>query len=193
MTIQTAPYVVTNNLPAPTASSTIQSFTDVAGEAWVAKNSINSGNWMRARDALHAYIYRNATYNLVASPGAVFAFDTVNTDKWGMYSGASNYGLTAPIGGWYQALTEIQVTVSAANTFIQGWLQQNTPPSTVTQWTSENYFSARASGGLTWRSTALMWLAANDTVNVKVYNANAYPVGTGWLTAYLEMDYVGSG
>jgi hypothetical protein len=194
---QVPDYSLSNNLPAPVATTTIQSFTDLNGEVWVAKNTANANNgqWRRARDVLMGRIWRSAALNFAASPGNVIAFDTVAGDNFGMYTGASFYGFSVPIAGWYEAMGNLQATSSVANTYVQGSIQQNTGPSngTVVNWSSDNYFTSRASGGLLWRSKALMYLAANDIVNIKAYNQNLFAVSGGAVCSFLCLAYMGSG
>jgi len=188
-TIQTPTYTPAWNLPAPvTTGTTIQNFTDPNGEVWVAKNGVNSGMWFRARDALHGIIYRNAAYNMPTA-AAIIAYDAVLRDVYGMSTGASNYGFAAPIPGWYLAFAMLQGTCTVANAFIQGSIARN-----GTFWSSDNEFSALASGGgLLWRTSALLYLAAGDIVNVNAYNANGFAVSGSWMVNRLEFDYMGTG
>jgi hypothetical protein len=187
-------YAVTDNLPAPlTSGTTIQSFTDVGGEIWVAKNGVNGGTWNRARDVLKGIITRTAALNMPTATtggGGIIAFDTVAKDVYGMYTGASNYGYTAFIGGWYQAFVIIQTICTVANAFIQGSIKVNN----TTLWSSDNEFSALASGGgLLWRSSALLFLNAGDIVNVVAYNAQGFAVSAGASVTHMDFEYVGSG
>jgi hypothetical protein len=177
------------NPPPVTSGTTTQSYTDLNGEVWVAKNGVNAGQWRRARDVLHAYIYRAAALNLSATVTTI-AYDTVTRDTYGMYTGASNYGFAVPIPGWYVAQANIIAVCTAANAYIQGYIYQNN----TTIWSSDNYFSALASGGgLCWRTAALMWLAAGDIVNCRAQQANGFAVSAGSPTTYMTLDYMGSG
>lgn len=190
MTIQN--YALIDNLPPPvTSGTTIQSFTDVmTGEVWVAKNGVQSGNWRKARDVLHSLCYRSTS---VAMPtaSAILQFDSARNDTWGLYVGSTNFGFAVPLSGWYRAYAALEVTVAVAGTYIQGNIMQNN----VTNWSSDNWFSTRASGGLCWKSQALMFLSAGDIVNVHGYQTNGYSyfvTGT-WSPCHFEISYLGTG
>lgn len=191
MTIQT--YALVENLPPPVTSGTgIQSFTDVmTGEVWIAKNGVYGGNWYRARDVVHYHAYRATAYTMSITAGTIFPCDTPWQDTWGFATGSPNYAFTAPVPGWYRGFAYIEVTVAAIGQYIQGSLQQNN----TTNWSSDNMFSTRASGGLCWRTHALLFLNAGDFVNLKANSSTAYGIiTTGNLPpCHLEMDYLGTG
>jgi hypothetical protein len=190
MTIQT--YALIDNLPPPvTTGTTIQSFTDaMTGEVWIAKNGVYSGHWRKARDVVHFHVYRLATLNMPTTT-AIIPFDTPWADTWGFSTGSPNYGFTAPVPGFYRAFSYLEVTVAVAGTYIQMYLQQNN----TTNWSSDNYFSSRPSGGLCARTHALMYLNAGDFVNVHAYNTQGYAcIVTGNVPpCHLEVNYLGTG
>jgi hypothetical protein len=191
MTIQT--YALIDNLPPPVTPPTapIQSFTDaMTGEVWIARGNVYSGGWRKARDVVHFHAFRNAAYNLPTASG-IIAFDTNWADNFSLYTGSPNYGCQVPVQGFYRAFAYLEVTVAVAGTYIQMNLQQNN----TTNWSSDNYFSTRASGGLCARTQALMYLNAGDIVNLHAYQPQGYPcVVTGNIPpCHLEVSYLGTG
>jgi hypothetical protein len=189
MTIQT--YALIDNLPPPvTSGSGIQSFTDaMTGEVWIAKNGVYGGAWRKARDVVHFHTYRAAAYNLPTA-SAVIVFDTPWHDTWG-FSAGSNYQFTAWIPGFYRVFSYLEVSVAAAGTYIQMNLMQNN----ATNWSSDNYFTSRASGGLCARTQALMYLSIGDLVNLHAYQPQGYPciVSGSPPPCHLEVSYLGTG
>jgi hypothetical protein len=96
----------TTNLPAPvTSGTTVQSFTDVLNDVWVAKNGVRGGNWRRARDVLRARVFRtaNVTASTVNSWNWI-PYDTTGWDEYGMVSlGVGSPGpFTCPLAGAWQ-------------------------------------------------------------------------------------------
>jgi hypothetical protein len=189
VTIQT--YAVVNNLPPPVTSGTgIQNWTDaMTGEVWVAKVGVSGGAWRKARDVLHGILHRSAATPMVASPGAIVPYDFVDQDAYGMFTGAANYGWNVPIPGWYRAFSTIVVGVAVANAFIQGQIQQNNS----VNWSSDNWWNTLSTGNLTWRSLALMYLAAGDIVNVKASQQQGYSYIAGATYTRFEINYLGTG
>jgi hypothetical protein len=115
MSIQT--YVPVDNLPAPiTTGTTIQNFTDVWGDVWVAKNGVNGGNWRRARDVLTSKIYRAAAWT-TGSSGSLLSFDSVTRDPYGLAGGGQ---WTCPVAGVYavSAVAGITFTATAQAAYI---------------------------------------------------------------------------
>jgi hypothetical protein len=111
-TIEIPTYVPALPLPAPlTSGSGVQSYTDPYGDVWVAANGVFNGAWKRARDVLHAHLYRNAAYTPNTSE-AFLSFDS-GRDLYGMYSAASS-GWIAPIAGYYRV--EMQIAVNGTAT-----------------------------------------------------------------------------
>jgi hypothetical protein len=95
-------YVSLIPLPAPvTSGTTIQTYTDPNGDVWVAKNGVNGGNWLRARDVLYCRMTRAAAMNLTTSQ-VTMPYDTTYRDAYGMWTPAQN-GVLAPVAGLYRA------------------------------------------------------------------------------------------
>jgi hypothetical protein len=78
--------------PPPTGFNT---FTDGSGEVWV---SLNGSAWKKARDVLHAKVYRNTPYTFPVAPTAI-PYDTVDSDPFLLYTSPN---FKAPIAGMYQ-------------------------------------------------------------------------------------------
>jgi hypothetical protein len=199
MSIQTG--VPLNGLPPPTPPNIAQSYTDAWGEVWVSQYPAYSatiyvpgflpyGGWRKARDVLHAVIYRNAAFtNGSASPGITVAYDTVLQDGYGMYVGSPTFGFQVPIGGWYWVQATANGNSTAVGTYIQGEIYRNS-----TQVTSNNHSSPLVGGGLSWSSYVDLYLAANDTITCKTYqNGTAAGLQTGPSNTRLEISYQGTG
>jgi hypothetical protein len=109
----------TPNLPAPiTSGSGINSYTDVLGEVWVAKNGVNGGNWKRARDALHARWYRTAALTSTTTVQNM-PYDTTHYDAYGLVSNAAGYSqFAAPVSGMYGIYVQLGASPTAAAQYI---------------------------------------------------------------------------
>jgi hypothetical protein len=98
-------------LPPPeTTGTTVQSFTDVNGDIWIAKNGVNGGVYRRARDVLHCRVYRSAAWTPTASLQKLI-WDTAVKNDYGIWTGAGNFSV--PIGGWYGFNLNVAATASA--------------------------------------------------------------------------------
>jgi hypothetical protein len=158
-------------LPAPvTSGSGIQSYTDPMGDVWVAANGVNSGNWKRARDALHCEYYRAAAWTTPTSLSAV-AMDQVIEDFYGLYN--ANTGVfSVPVTGLYL----LNFSVAATATAINQWLNcvlVNTGGSMVAQF--QNY--AGAAANFTSATIYQRALANTETITTKV-NASVGMTGS---------------
>jgi hypothetical protein len=186
MSIQT--YVVPNDLPAPTASATTVTFTDVYGEQWVAKSSVASGAWRKARDVLHAVIYRNTTLAMPSGAGTFIAYDTVLRDTYGMFS--SN-GFSIPAAGWYRIQATCNSNTTAAGQYIQGGIWGG--PAAGTNIAGSNSVTATA-GGLSMRVWIETVCAVNDLIKAQFYiNIASQNLQLGQSNARLEISYIGTG
>ena len=176
-----------NDLPAPVITgTTIQSFTDVYGEVWVAKNGVYGGQWRKARDVLHAVIYRGSTWTAgTAAPGVVIPYDTPLRDIYGMFVAS---GFTVPIKGWYWVQATSNDNSTAAGTYVQGEIYQN-----AAQVTSLNH-STPISGGLSWSSYIDLYCNAGDAITCRSYkNGAANAPQFGQSNTRLEISYLGTG
>jgi hypothetical protein len=136
-----ATYVPPNDLPAPvTSGTTIQTFQDIFGEWWVAKSTVNSGNWYKARDVLHGMVYRNAAFT-PPTANTLFAFDTVQRDTYGMWSSA-NYSWNIPLTGWYRLQVVWGAGAVTSSNYVAVNLYRN-----GSQFTSMNNIACQATAG----------------------------------------------
>jgi hypothetical protein len=126
---------------------------------------------------------------------AIIQFDTAFHCPFSMQNLVSYYGFYIPVQGYYRAYAALSVTVSAAGTYIQGNITQNTGTNNATHvnWSSDNWFSTRASGGLFWKSQCLMYLSVGDIVNLYAFQTQGYACGTTLQTCRMELDYLGTG
>jgi hypothetical protein len=82
----------------PVAAGTpFQSYTDQNSVVWIAKGAVAGGAWRRARDYLHARIYRAAALNYMLVSNSC-AFDTADYDVYGLLGGG---GFVVPLAGLY--------------------------------------------------------------------------------------------
>jgi hypothetical protein len=179
--------VPVNGMPPPVTTNTPQSYTDPWGEVWVARSSMSGGAWSRARDVIHAVIYRNAAYTMPTA-NTIIPYDTVQIDNFGMYVGSPTYGFTVPIPGWYWVQATCNGNANAVGQYIQGSLEQN-----GTAITSENSITSLTGGGLSWRTWIDVFLAAGDKINAVAYNPSGLAAQTGLANVRLEISYIGTG
>lgn len=184
-------YVNQNNLPAPvTSGSGLQTWQDVWGDWWVAVNGVNNGAWRKARDVLHAVIYRNAAYTMPTA-NAGMPYDTVWRDPlgWATGLGTVNAGFMVPISGWYRVQATCNGNVNAAGQYIQGFIYSG-----ASQSFSINSSSALTSGGLAWRVWGVLYQNAGaGPIRGAVYQPAGLAAQVGLLNARLEISFVGTG
>jgi len=181
----------TTNLPAPVTSGGFQSFTDTLGDVWVANNTIASGAWKRARDALHCRVYRTAPLSLNAGTLQPCQMDTVYQDTWGMSDGN---GVAFKITGNFNISGQLAFTATAAAQFILTRIYAGPSGAETMIGTAQNY-SATTSGtisaGLSF-SHIVTNTAAHVILQATGSGTQAMPVGAVyWL--YLSVDYLGTG
>jgi hypothetical protein len=97
--VQIPTYAPALALPPPvTSGSTIQTFTDVYGDAWVAMNGVRNGIWMRARDVVGARVYRPAAFTPITSAWTFFGFNAATFNLFNLNNGGN---FTCPVAGLY--------------------------------------------------------------------------------------------
>lgn len=177
-------YAIPDNLPAPvTSGTTVQNFTDIWGDVWVAKNGVNGGNWRRARDVLYAKWYRNAAVN--AGGIAAITLDTMTKDDYGLYAGSA---FTAPVPGWYNVIFQLAVTSTATGQWctarlnytggvVVGYMRQHCTTITV--------FTALC--------VLQTYLNAADTITTLSEASVTLAVATGVHETYATLEYRGTG
>lgn len=183
-------YAVVNDLPAPvTTGTTIQSFTDVWGEVWVAKNGVNGGNWLKARDVLHGKIARAGAWN-TSTTIVQFSYDTIMRDTYGMAATGGSYWVV-PIPGWWLWVATLSSAVAAGAGFMQGELRQSGAP--VAE--ALGVPAASGPGGLTCNATAMVsvFCAAGDTLQLFQRASTSVTGGVGSNYVYSDLNYMGTG
>jgi hypothetical protein len=178
----------TPNLPAPvTSGTTIQTFTDALGDVWVAKNGVNAGAWKRARDVLHARVWRNAAFNWTTA-AAVLVFDTIDRDVYGVYSTATGQ-FSAIVAGWYHLQTRGLVLSTAGGT---NWYQLDVYKNGSL---SAQGFSTVMPAGLypTPIGSGSVYCAAGDYLTVVESAGTAIAGGTNANSTFATVDYLGTG
>ena len=183
----------TPNLPAPvTSGTTIQSFTDVLGDVWVAKNGINSGAWARARDVLYARWARTAAYTMPTGT-AIFPFDTNLRDVFGIYVGASNW-MVAPVSGLYDVKAQLSVTATATGQ----WLEQRLYTGSMAVIIQVMRAHASAAAVFSGIVHATVYMNAGDNLAVANFASAALAASVGiWTTyggwSFVDFAYRGTG
>jgi hypothetical protein len=180
-------------LPAPYTGAGIGTFTDSAGVLWVAKSTVNSGNWARATDVLNSQVYRNAAMNLSTSTGSTLVWDTVTKDTMGMYSTSTGFW-TIPVAGLYQLCAKIDAASTAAGQYVSVYAGNQTLTGGFT-WIQSGY--STASGQSIWASLNILFSAAlNDTVRTPCLGSAALALNLpafGLNPNIATLAYVGTG
>jgi hypothetical protein len=186
MSVQT--YAPLSNLPAPVTTGTaIQSYTDVWGEIWVAKNGVNNGTWFKAREVLKAAWQRTAAFNTAGTP-TLFAWDTMIYDTYGLYVTSPTWGYVVPVPGWYRIFAEYAFAGTATTQYGGIRIMQN-----ATMITNENTICNAATGQVYTRSQSLPFAAAGDTFTVQYWSSTASMVGTAGAPTRFTIDFQGPG
>lgn len=182
----------TPNLPGPvTSGTTVQSFTDVLGDVWVALNGVSGGAWKRARDVLYAKAWRNAAYN---SLGNVFPimYDTIYRDPYGMYNLSTGY-FTCPVAGLWEISSLNSCSATATGQF-QRTILQVTPfgggaSTGHTQSFAHSSFAALVGVPV----TATAYCGAGDYWFCQVANSVTMNGNPGLSGMYGQLKYLGTG
>jgi hypothetical protein len=173
--------------PQLTAGTPIQSFTDYAGEVWVAKGGINNGQWRKARDVLKARVFRAGAYNFPTG-GVPIPYDTIERDVYGLFNLASSK-FTAPVAGWYSLGAKLAVGF-------------NTGGNSVTQSYSINGAFYIFAGGVTApiaggmhsvNAPQSVYLNANDQLSSDAFSSPVLPAIVGQNQTYCTFEYTGAG
>jgi hypothetical protein len=177
-------YAAPINLPASvTTGTTVQSFIDVLGDMWVAKNGVNGGNWFRARDVV------TARYNLAAAwtvPTTVTKapLTGANFDAYGLNDGAG--GFVVPVPGLYKADTQLVVAG------VSGYVFQVYLYADATQYAGGNSYGT-VTGGLFGHAHDLFKLNAGQVISSRGACSTAAAASVGQWTCYLSVAYQGTG
>lgn len=172
-------------LPPPTASATTVSYTDPLGDVWVAKASVNGGNWFRARDVLHARWWRSAAYSLTT--GAIsIPYDTSVYDAYSLYSTGTTL-FTAPVAGQYDLRVTTLATATAASQYL---IVRIAVGGTVV---AQGQIYTAVAGAYTINSFTAFNLNVGSTVMMQSYSSVALALNTGAQYSFAEFHYVGTG
>jgi hypothetical protein len=184
MSIQT--YAVLDNLPAPvTTGTTIQTFQDVLGDWWVAKNGVNGGNWFRARDVLYARWGRTAAYTYPTS-GVNVPFNNVSRDVYGLWSSTSNAFVT-PVAGLWRMNSQLCVAFTAVGQFIAMFIA-------TSSYSVRTNFNAPVSGNQYCQAHDVFMCPAGDNLATTAYTSVALAMaGLTNSDCYLSVSYLGTG
>jgi hypothetical protein len=173
--------------PAPlTSGSTIQSFTDPTGEVWVAKNGVNGGQWLKARDVIYTRLTKTAAYTFPTTAGPVFPWDSVVRDVYGCFSGASGYAFTCPVAGLYRVDAMLCVTFTAVNQSLGIYLSGTNLKFRT------NIVSPSASNTYAHLHDA-SYYNAGDTGLIQASTSVALALYPGSSDNYISFQYVGTG
>jgi hypothetical protein len=180
------------NLPPPvTSGTTIQTFTDAAGDLWIAKNGVNGGAWKRPKEVLHARVYRSAAFTFSAGTWATMTMDTVQWDDYGLYGTAGTGYFTAPLLGWWRMSFILGASTNATGQWVQPGIWTTTngsiPAADTLQHASLNYPSV-AQVSCTRRITSL-----SDQYYCRYASGTALAGQAGADHCAFEMDYLGTG
>ena len=187
-------YAPINDLPAPvTSGSTIQTFTDVYGDVWVAANGVYGGAWRRARDVLALHVYVTVANALASAAFTKVNFNAVRTigawsgDPYSLWS-TSNYSFACPLAGRYYIAARTGSGFTAAayraitSVFQNGGEARRGP----------DIYGASSTEGSSFVSTDIM-LSLGDVVDIRHYSTPAgNSVATG-VQSWLDLAYLGTG
>jgi hypothetical protein len=176
--------------PAPLAAGAgFTSYTDPAGDVWVAKGGVNGGAWRRARDVLNGKVARGAVYSIpVNSSPVAIPFDTVVKDPFAMWT-AGSLRWTIPLTGRYASnvLAYAQATATAQLVAVAQMRNGATLGGVNVQ--------ASMAGALNPNVAMIVDLVAGDTLYPQI---SAYPgaLSSQWAdvtTTWMTLDYLGTG
>jgi hypothetical protein len=173
-------------LPPPiTSGSTIQAWQDSTGEWFVAKNGVNGGTWRKARDVLHAHVYRSASWSFSAGE-ITFNFDTAVFDAYGLFTPGGNF--TCPIPGLWQVASKYSHTPVGTNYTYMGVTVNGVVSAYV-----GGFNTSLTAGSQTACTPILVKAAAGDHIG-HVIGASAIMNGTvGQPYTWGTLDYIGTG
>ena len=186
---------VGTGLPAPVGTgTTIQSYTDPAGQVWVAKNGVNGGAWRKAQDVLTARVFQTATVSC-ATVAAIWPFDTVTHDAYGLWVPASHY-FVAPVAGVYALTGSVLYAQTAVAQQVQTYFTKNfggtpTPQVQLAYARAVAWTATPAGIGVPMADEEL--LAAGDNVATVTSNSVALSVWSGTHDCYMTFSYRGTG
>jgi hypothetical protein len=169
-------------LPPPVTAGGTQSYTDPTGEVWVARPGVNAGNWRRARDVLHARLFRNGALAL-GTTAVNIPFDSVTRDPYVIYTGGA---FVAPVAGVYQYVGQV-AGAPPTNQYLQIAARVNNAIVSVT--TIYNAFS----NGIAVVNTDRRYLNAGDLLQFFGASGATINAVPGADVIYAGISYLGTG
>jgi hypothetical protein len=168
----------------PYTGAGIGTMVDPSGEVWVARSTVNGGQWRRAKDAIHAEAYRNAAWTVAtANTDTPIPLDTVAADPMGLITLGTNAVFTCPVTGVYLVEGAAQAT---ANTLSLMRIMANAVP--IRQ------FGPLTMVGATVMVTGTARCTAGQTIYVACrVNTASSAMSVGPFTAYSAFHYLGTG
>jgi hypothetical protein len=192
--IEVPSYAPMINLPPPvTSGSGLQTFTDVLGDLWVAQNGTAGGAWKRARDVLHARVYRNAAFNCNSGTLTLVPMDGVYRDAWGMSDGS---GIAFLVTGAFAVTMQLGFVATVAAQWMMTRAYVGPVGSELLLGAAQNA-SAIASG--TWSASVtfnhvVTNAASHVLTQVTASGTMALSVAAGSPTwCWLSVSYLGTG
>lgn len=167
------------------SGSGLTSFTDGAGEVWVAAGSVLAGAWRKARDVLHAAYTRSVAWTLPQAWTALGMDNRLN-DPYALYNPSTGV-FTAPIAGLWGLFIAVGASADTAGRAVQAAIG----PTLGT-----NLGAGIASSGgaaiITASSLVTAKLTAGQTLITQNFCAAAL---AGWANAgtRAQFDYLGTG
>jgi hypothetical protein len=185
------------NLP-PTlaAGATFTTYTDAAGDLWIAKGGVYSGAWKRPRDVLGGRWSRTAALTLAGATNTAIPLDTTQRDPFGMLTTAAPVGaINLPLAGLYLVTINMQIGINAVP---QEYLTYITSGGNTLAYGTDAKIGAGAatSDPLTSQLQDVISVTAGTTVVVQGLNPSANAVSLRQLApsqAYCAVQYLGTG
>jgi hypothetical protein len=172
--------------PPPYTGAGLGTYTDPLGDIWVAKAGVRSGNWYRPRDVLVCEYARAAAYT-IGTALAVFQYDSVRYDTYGIYN-ASAGTITPVLPGWYHIEALILVNPPAA---VGRYDIQLCDANGAAHY--DGLFISTVSQYLQLSVAVSMPFVANDTWSIKCSAAAAIAAYVSYPFTRLSVGYLGTG
>lgn len=169
------------------AGAPLTSYTDSAGEVWIARGGVNGGVFRKARDVLHSRGFRAAALSLPAG--------TLNIGIDGVSPGRDPYGLlntstgvfTVPVAGFYLTVSRLNVVSPSAGQWVGHYISINGASSILA------FIAPGMAVQQGWSLPYVVRCAAGDTLGMS-YNGNAVQtLQNGDTSTWMEVHYMGSG
>ena len=165
----------------------VASMTDDTGEVWVCKAGVNGGAWRRARDVLHARVYRAGAL-VIGAPEATFPFDSVGRDPYGLWVPAQTQFVVPIAGLWLVHSALMGAGSGLAQAFYSYLYAEGVTPGTASNHSSTVTF---AFGPV---NVATIEPAAGTSVRLTAGTSGGnLAMNVGPTFTYMNLDYLGTG